>query len=84
MSSVTLKLLDSSELKDSCTEFASYFSSDGSSDVLNDLIYGLSFINFFAGLSVIHLTFPNRPMFAMEIFEFVRELNCYLDISIDY
>uniref|UniRef100_A0A8I6ZE84 HAT C-terminal dimerisation domain-containing protein n=1 Tax=Hordeum vulgare subsp. vulgare TaxID=112509 RepID=A0A8I6ZE84_HORVV len=76
MSSTTLKSLDHSELKESCTKFASSFSSSGSSDVdLNDLI---------SELTVMQSTLSDRAMSAMEIFEFVREADCYFNISIAY
>ena len=76
MSSTTLKSLDRTELKECCTKFAETFSLDGSSDVeLNDLI---------SELSVMRLTLSDKPMSAMEIFEFVREADCYPNISIAY
>uniref|UniRef100_A0A8I6X471 HAT C-terminal dimerisation domain-containing protein n=1 Tax=Hordeum vulgare subsp. vulgare TaxID=112509 RepID=A0A8I6X471_HORVV len=76
MSSTTLKSLDHSKLKNSCTRFASSFSSSGSCDVdLNDLIFELT---------VMQSTLPDRAMSAMEIFEFVRKLDCYPNISIAY
>uniref|UniRef100_A0A8I7BK81 HAT C-terminal dimerisation domain-containing protein n=1 Tax=Hordeum vulgare subsp. vulgare TaxID=112509 RepID=A0A8I7BK81_HORVV len=76
MSPTTLKSLEHSELKNSCTKFASSFSSSGSCDVdLNDLI---------SELIVIQSTLPDRAMSAMDIFEFVRESDCYPNISIAY
>ena len=49
---------------------------DGSSDVeLHDLI---------SELTVMQSTLPDRIMSAMEIFEFVREADCYPNISIAY
>ncbi|XP_062232383.1 uncharacterized protein LOC133929596 [Phragmites australis] len=76
MSSTILKSLDGIELKDRCTKFAETFSLKGSSDVeLNDLIFELS---------VMQLTLPDRPMSAMEIFEFVRNADCYPNISVAY
>ncbi|XP_062203777.1 uncharacterized protein LOC133905976 [Phragmites australis] len=57
-------------------EFKKTFSLKGSSDVeLNDLI---------SELSVMQLTLPDRPMSAMEIFEFVRNADCYPNISVAY
>ncbi|XP_062186706.1 uncharacterized protein LOC133890315 [Phragmites australis] len=76
MSSTILKSLNGTELKDRCTKFAETFSLAGSSDVeLNDLI---------SELSVMQLTLSNRPMSAMEIFEFVRDADCYPNISVAY
>jgi hypothetical protein len=61
---------------DHCTKFASTLSFDGSCDVdLNDLI---------SELSVLRLTLSDKPMSAMEIFEHVREVDCYPNISIAY
>ncbi len=77
MSSVALKSLDGSELKGRCTKLAHTFSlDDGSCDVeLNDLI---------SELSVLQFALPNRSMSAMEIFEYVREADCYPNTYIAY
>lgn len=76
MTSTTLKSLETIELRDHCTKFASTLSFDGSCDVdLNDLI---------SELSVLRLTLSDKPMSAMEIFEHVREVDCYPNISIAY
>jgi hypothetical protein len=76
MSSATLKLLDSIEVRKCCTISASTFSFDGSSDVdLNDLI---------SELRVLQLTLTDKTMTTMEIFEYVREVDCYPNISIAY
>ena len=76
MSTTTLKSLDSIKLRECCTILASTFSVDGSSDVdLNDLI---------SELHVLQLTLTDKPMTAMEIFEYFREVYCYPNISIAY
>ncbi|KAJ1267582.1 hypothetical protein BS78_07G067300 [Paspalum vaginatum] len=76
MSSTTLKSLDIVELRDHCTKFANTFSFVGSCDVdLNDLI---------SELSVLRLTLSDEPMSAMEIFDYVREANCYPNIFVAY
>jgi hypothetical protein len=68
MSSTTLKALNTTELRDSCTEFTNTFSFDGSSDVdLNELI---------SELNVMWFNILDKPMCAMKIFEFVREVDC--------
>ena len=68
--------MDGADLKDHCIKFAKTFSSDGSSDVdVNDII---------SELAVMQSTLPDKPMFAMEIFEFVIEADCYPNISIAY
>ena len=60
MTSTTLKSLETIELRDHCTKFASTLSLDGSCDVdFNDLI---------SELSVLRLTLSDKPMSAMEIF----------------
>ena len=75
MSSATLKSLDSIKPRECCTTFASTFSFEGSCDVdLNDLI---------SELRVLQLSLPDNPMTAMEIFEYVREVDCP-NISIAY
>jgi hypothetical protein len=74
MDSITLKSLDTIELRECCTKFANTFSFDGSSDVdLNDLI---------SELSVLRLTLSDKPMSAMDIFEYVREVDSYPNTSI--
>ena len=76
MSSATLKSLDSIKPRECCTTFASTFSFEGSCDVdLNDLI---------SELRVLQLSLTDDPMTAMEIFEYVREVDCYPNISIAY
>ena len=73
MSSTVLKSLVGVELKNICTIF---FSLGGSSDVeLNDLI---------SELTIMHLTLPTRQMFAKEIFESVRDADCYPHICVSY
>ncbi|XP_066347768.1 uncharacterized protein [Miscanthus floridulus] len=68
--------MDGVDLKDHCIKFAKTFSSDGSSDVdVNDMI---------SELAVMQSTLPDKPMSAMEIFEFVTEADCYLNIYIAY
>ncbi|XP_066312990.1 uncharacterized protein [Miscanthus floridulus] len=68
--------MDGADLKDHCIKFAKTFSSDGSSDVdVNDMI---------SELAVMQSTLPDKPMSAMEIFEFVTEADCYPNISIAY
>jgi hypothetical protein len=76
MSSTTLKSLDATELKDCCTKFGETFTLDGESNVeINDL---------FSELRVMQFTLPDRQMSAIEIFEFVKEADCYPNISIAY
>jgi hypothetical protein len=68
--------MDGADLKDHCIKFAKTFSSDGSSDVdVNDMI---------SELAVMQSTLPDKPMSAIEIFEFVIEMDCYPNISIAY
>src|SRR6266542_2472017 len=40
--------------------------------------------NLISELSILQMTLPDRPMSAMEIFEFVREVDCYPNISLAY
>jgi hypothetical protein len=76
ISSTTLKAPYTTELRDSCIKFANTFSLDGSSDVdLNDLI---------SELSVMRFSISDKPMSAMKIFEYVREVDCYPNILIAY
>lgn len=76
MSSSTLKSLDNIELEECCTKFAETFSVNGSSDVeVHDLISELKIMKF---------TLPDGALSAMEIFEHVREVDCYPNVSIAY
>ena len=76
MSSSTLKSLDDIELEDCCTKSAKKNSADGLSDVeVHDLISELKILKF---------TLPEGALSAMEIFEHVREVDCYPNISIAY
>ena len=75
LSSRTLKKLSDSELEEGCRKFAQTFSlDDGSCDVeVYDLISELKMMRF---------TLPDGVMSAMEIFEHIREVDCYPNISI--
>jgi hypothetical protein len=76
LSSTILKSLNDTELEESCTKFANTFSHDGSSDVeVHDLISELKILKF---------TLPDGILFAMQIFEHVRDLDCYPNVSIAY
>jgi hypothetical protein len=76
LSSTTLKSLNGTELEDCCTRFAKTFSLHDTSDVeVNDLIYELK---------VLKLSLPETPMSSMEVFEYVRKMNSYPNISITY
>lgn len=76
INSTSLKALDGAKLREHCIKFAETFSSGGSSDVnANDMI---------SELAVMQSTLPDKPMSAMEIFEFVTEADCYPNISIAY
>ena len=69
LSSIVLKSLNDTELEESCTQLPDTFSHDGSSDVeVHDLISELKILKF---------TLPDGILSAMEIFEHVRDLDCY-------
>jgi hypothetical protein len=80
MSSTSLKALDGSQLKEHCSTFAKTFTrpgTDGAPDICDvELII--------SELSVMKFTLPDTVMSAMELFEFVREADCYPNISIAY
>jgi hypothetical protein len=77
MSSVALKSLDGSHIKDRCTKLAHTLSLEsGACDVeLNDLI---------SELGVLQYALPNKSMTGLEIFEYVRAADCYPNIYIAY
>jgi hypothetical protein len=76
LSSTILKSLNDTELEKSCAKFADTFSHDGSSDVeVHDLISELKILKF---------TLPDGILSAMQIFEHVRDLDCYPNVSIAY
>jgi hypothetical protein len=77
LSSKTLKSLSDSQLEEGCQRFAETFSLEGGScDVdVYDLISELKMMRF---------TLPDGVMSAMDIFEHIREVDCYPNISIAY
>jgi hypothetical protein len=76
LSSTILKSLNDTKLEESCTKFADTFSHDGSSDVeVHDLISELKILKF---------TLPDGILSAMQIFEHVRDVDCYPNVSIAY
>jgi hypothetical protein len=62
----------------SCDKFVETFSHNGSCDVEPD--------NLFSELRLLQITLreSNVPMHAMEIIEFVRDIDCFLNILIAY
>ena len=69
MNSTSLKSFDGVDLIDQCMKFAKTFSSDGSSDLdVNDPI---------SESAILQFTLSNKLMSAMEMFEFVTEVNFY-------
>jgi hypothetical protein len=74
--STILKSLNDTELEESCTKLADTFSHNGLSDVeVHDLISELKILKF---------TLPDSILSAMEIFEHVRDLDCYPNVAIAY
>lgn len=76
LSSKNMKSLDAIELKKCCTNFAKTFCKDGSFDVESD--------DLFSELRVLQTTLPHKQLCAIEIFEFVRDIDCFPNISIAY
>uniref|UniRef100_A0ACD5ZYU4 Uncharacterized protein n=1 Tax=Avena sativa TaxID=4498 RepID=A0ACD5ZYU4_AVESA len=77
LSSVALKSLDGSHIKDRCTKLERTLSLEsGACDIeLNDLI---------SELGVLRYALPNKSMTGLEIFEYVRAADCYPNIYIAY
>jgi hypothetical protein len=76
LSSTTLKSLNDIDLEECCTKFTKTFSSHGSSDVeVNDLI---------SKLRVLKLSLSETSISSIEIFEYVRNMDSYPNISITY
>lgn len=71
-----LKSLEDDALKKACTNFANTFSHRKTSDVEPDYL--------FSKLKVLQMTLPNTFMSADEIFEFVRAVDCYPNVTIAY
>jgi hypothetical protein len=82
ISSTSLKALDGSQLKEHCTTFAKTFTRPGTSGAPD--ICDVELNALISKLSVMKFTLPDTLMFAMELFEFVREADCYPNISIAY
>ena len=68
--------MDDTELRKCCTKFAETFSQNGSFDVeLDDL---------FSELRVLQVALPDESMCAINIFEYVRDIDCFPNILIAY
>ena len=74
--SENLKSLDATDLRKCCTTFVNKFSHDNKSDVELD--------DFFSELKVLQVTLPDKLMSALEILHFVKDLDCYPNVSIAY
>jgi len=74
--SENLKSLDATDLQKCCTTFVNKFSHDNKSDVELD--------DFFSKLKVLQVTLPDKLMSALEILHFVKDLDCYPNVSIAY
>jgi hypothetical protein len=68
--------LNDSEFEVCCTKFANTFSHDGSSDV--------EVHNLISKLKILKCTLPNDTLSAMEIFQHIRDVECYPNTSIAY
>ena len=71
--SENLKSLDATDLQECCTTFVNKFSHDNNSDVELD--------DFFSELKVLQVTLPDKLMSALEIVHFVKDLDCYPNVS---
>ncbi|XP_020242585.1 zinc finger MYM-type protein 1-like [Asparagus officinalis] len=72
----TLKSLDDSKLRNCCNHLESVLSHNDSSDIdLNDM---------FSELRVLQKTLPEVSMTAIQILEFVKQADCYPNVSIAY
>ena len=77
-----LNLLDDMELRKCCDKFAQTFSRKVKDDVQIDVEVD----DLFSELRLLKMTLPetDEPMRALEIFEFVRDVACFPNISIAY
>nr|XP_040256706.1 zinc finger MYM-type protein 1-like [Aegilops tauschii subsp. strangulata] len=71
-----LKSLGDNDLRRCCTNFVNKFTHGKSADVDLD--------DFVSELKVLQMTLPNTFMSADQIFDFVRDADCYLNVSIAY
>jgi hypothetical protein len=76
LNSASLKSVNHIKLKDYCTMLAKTFSVDDSFDFEEN--------NLTSELRILQMTLPDRSMSAMEIFEFVRRMDCYPKIFVAY
>ena len=79
VSSKYLNKLDDMELRKCCDKFAQTFSRKVKDDVEIDVEVD----DLFSELRLLKMTF-SEPMRALEIFEFVRDVDCFPNISIAY
>jgi hypothetical protein len=74
--------LDGSHLKEHCTTFAKTFTRPGTDGA--PYICDVELNALISELGVMKFTLLDTPMSAMELFEFVREAECYPNIPIAY
>jgi hypothetical protein len=76
LNSASLKSLDHIKLQDYCTMLAKTFSVDDSFDFEEN--------NLTSELRILQMTLPDRSMSVMEIFEFVRRMDCSPNMFVAY
>jgi hypothetical protein len=82
LSSSNLKSLDDLELQKCCTKFAKTFSKKD--PISHKFVFDVDSNDLFSELRMLQMTLPDEPMHAAEMFEFVRSINCFPNISIAY
>lgn len=82
LSSTNLKSLDDIELRKCCRKFAKTFSRK---DPLSDKeVSDVDLDDLFSELRMLQMTLPDKAMCATEMFEFIRNINCFPNISVAY
>ncbi|XP_071675889.1 uncharacterized protein [Lolium perenne] len=82
LSSSNLKSLDDVGLQKCCTKFAKTFSKKD--PISHKGVFDVDSNDLFSKLRMLRMTLPDEPMHAAEMFEFVRSINCFPNISIAY
>uniref|UniRef100_A0ACD5Z487 Uncharacterized protein n=1 Tax=Avena sativa TaxID=4498 RepID=A0ACD5Z487_AVESA len=82
LSSSNLKSLDIVELRKCCTKFSKTFSRKD--ELTNKVVDDVDLDDLFSELRMLQMTLPDEPMCAAEMFEFIRNINCFPNISIAY
>uniref|UniRef100_A0ACD6A3F0 Uncharacterized protein n=1 Tax=Avena sativa TaxID=4498 RepID=A0ACD6A3F0_AVESA len=82
LTSSNLNSLDDSRLRNCCVKFVETFYRKNENT--KQIIYDVDLDDLFSELRMLQMTLPDKPMRVAEMFEFVKNINCFPNISIAY